>query len=177
VTEDDLRAELLALIASGRPERLMDLALSTLEGDDQTRAAARAELASLGETFSTLALAEPSASPSGALRSRIVATMKARAAEARRKRAILVIDMLNDHLTPGRALEVPRARAIVPALQARLEAARLAGVPVVYVCDEHEPDDSDLESWAVHNVRGTEGAQVWAPLAPQPGDRIVTNPT
>ncbi len=196
MSEDDQRegaaeeaaAELLALIASGRPERLMDIALATLDGGDEVRAAAKAELTSLGATLSTLALAEPAIAPSDALRKRIVASMAARTASAVRsaasarksgtsKRAVLVIDMLNDHLTPGRALEVPRARTIVPALQARLEAARADGVPVVYICDEHEPDDSDLDAWAVHNVRGSEGAQVWAPLAPKPGDRIVTKPT
>jgi nicotinamidase-related amidase len=178
-TAEGAAAELLALVASGRPERLMDIALATIEGDE-ARAAAKAELASLGTTLSTLALAEPAVAPSDKLRSRIVATMAARSAQARAassKRAVLVIDMLNDHLTPGRALEVPRARTIVPALQARLEAARAAGVPVVYICDEHEPDDSDLDAWAAHNVRGSEGAQVWAPLAPKPGDRIVTKPT
>jgi nicotinamidase/pyrazinamidase len=185
VSEDDhsegpaegAAAELLALIVSGRPERLMDIALATVEGSDEVRAAAKAELASLGATLSTLALAEPAVAPSEKLRSRIVASMAARTAKASNKRAVLVIDMLNDHLKPGRPLEVPRARAIVPALQARLEAARTAGVPVVYICDEHEPDDSDLDAWPAHNVRGSEGAQVWAPLAPKPGDRIVTKPT
>ena len=184
-TAEGAAAELLALIASGRPERLMDIALATIEGDE-VRAAAKAELASLGTTLSTLALGEPAVAPSPDLRSRIVATMAARTASAARsakargaasRRAVLVIDMLNDHLTIGRALEVPRARDIVPALEARIEAARAERVPVVYVCDEHEADDSDLEAWASHNVRGSEGAQVWAPLAPKPGDHIVTKPT
>jgi nicotinamidase-related amidase len=194
VSEDDLRAELLALIVSGRPERLLDVALAALPSGPSP--AARTELASLGETLSALALAEPEAAPSDKVRSRLVETLAARSAQTHRTgqrtgqrtahgtahgttttRAVLVIDMLNDHLTPGRPLEVPRARAIVPALQARLEEARRDGVPVVYICDEHEPDDEDLDAWSVHNVRGTEGAQVWAPLAPKPGDRVVTKPT
>lgn len=181
MTEDDLRAELLALIASGRPERLMDLALATFPGasEPQVQAAARAELLSLTRALSSLALAEPEVLPSDKLRARIVATMEARAGIGKRptKRALLVIDMLNDHLGEGRALEVPRAREIVPALQAHLDHARRDGIPVVYVCDEHERDDTDLDAWSAHNVRGSEGAQVWAPLTPKPGDRIVTKPT
>ena len=85
--------------------------------------------------------------------------------------------MINDHLTPGRALEVPRARDIVPALQQRLAQARGAGIPVVYACDSHEADDPDYESWPMHALEGSDGGAVWPDLAPQPGDRLVKKPT
>jgi nicotinamidase-related amidase len=85
--------------------------------------------------------------------------------------------MIRDHLTPGRPLEVPRARDIVVALAARIEQARAAGVPVVYVLDRHEPGDPELDEWSTHAVEGTEGAEVWPPLAPAPGDHIVTKPS
>jgi nicotinamidase-related amidase len=74
-------------------------------------------------------------------------------------------------------VEVPRARDIVPALAARLDAARAGGIPVVYVVDRHESDDPDFEAWTTHNVAGSKGAEVWPPLAPQPGDRIVPKAT
>jgi nicotinamidase-related amidase len=90
---------------------------------------------------------------------------------------MLVVDMQNDHLTRGRPLEVPRARDIVPALVARLDLARREGIPIVYVLDEHEPDDSDLDIWGTHNVKGTPGAEVWPALAPKPGDLVVRKPT
>jgi nicotinamidase/pyrazinamidase len=93
------------------------------------------------------------------------------------RRALLVVDMINDHLAPGRILEVPRAREIVPALAARIAEARNAGVPIVYVLDQHDPSDIDLDDWGEHAVAGTEGAQVWPPLAPTVGDRIVTKPS
>jgi nicotinamidase-related amidase len=93
------------------------------------------------------------------------------------RKAVLVVDMLNDHLVPGRPLEVPRARGIVPALVARLEQARRENVPVVYVLDEHEPGDSDLDLWGSHNVKGTEGAAIWPALTPKSGDRLVRKPT
>jgi nicotinamidase-related amidase len=47
----------------------------------------------------------------------------------------------------------------------------------VYVVDEHDPEDSDLDSWGAHNVRGTSGASVWPALAPEPGDMVVRKPT
>jgi nicotinamidase-related amidase len=90
---------------------------------------------------------------------------------------LVVLDMINDHLAPGGPLEVPRARAIVPALKSRLDDARRRRVPVVYVCDTHEEGDPDLAVWPVHALAGSPGADVWPELAPQPGDRIVRKPT
>ena len=68
-------------------------------------------------------------------------------------------------------MEVPRAREIVPALQRRLAEARARRAPVVYVCDSHEDDDGD--GLPDHARAGTEGADVWPALAPEPGDRVV----
>jgi len=166
---DETIADLLAVVVSGRPDPLVDVGLA------DAPAAVKAELAHVREALAGLALAESPVMPSPNLRSRILRSLAERARQPRR--AVLVVDMQNDHLTPGRPLEVPRARDIVPALVARLESARREGVPVVYVVDEHEPDDSDLDNWGTHNVKGTPGADVWAPLAPKPGDRVVRKPT
>ena len=66
---------------------------------------------------------------------------------------------------------------MVPALAARLDRARAAGTPVVYVCDRHESiADRDFDHWPVHNLAGTDGAEVWPALAPKEGDRVVTKP-
>jgi len=88
--------------------------------------------------------------------------------------------MVNDHLRPGSTLEVPRARAIVPALQQRIANARTAGMPIVYVVDRHTDDDSDMDfvdGWGAHNIEGTDGDAVWPDLAPESTDRIVHKPT
>jgi len=167
--DDETIAELLAVVVSGRPDLLVDVGLA------DAPPAVKVELAGVREAVSGLALAESPIMPSPGLRERIVRSLAERARPARR--AMLVVDMQNDHLTPGKPLEVPRARNIVPALAARLESARRERVPIVYVLDEHEPDDSDLDNWGTHNVKGTPGAEVWAPLTPKPGDRIVRKPT
>ncbi len=122
-------------------------------------------------TLATLAATVEPEPPPPALRGRLMATL---AGKAKLKRsALLVIDMIKDHLEPGRPLEVPRARDVVPALSKRLDAARAAGIPVIYIIDEHDADDPDLEEWGGHAVKGTDGSDVWPPLAPKPGDRIV----
>jgi nicotinamidase/pyrazinamidase len=166
---DEAMAELLALVVSGRADPLVDVALSDAPNPVKN------EFRAIREAFATVGLEANPIAPSSALRARILGSIDARALPARK--AMLVIDMLNDHLTPGLPLEVPRARGIVPALSARLDAARAEGVPIVYVVDEHDPEDADLDAWGAHNVRGTHGAEVWPDLAPKPGDRVVTKPT
>ena len=170
-TEELLTAELASQLFSGRPDRLIDVAVAQLATADR----ARRELANVRDTIAALALVDRAKKPGAALAKRIKKSVAKRMLVP--KKALLVIDMLNDHLTPGRPLEVPRARDVVPALQKRIAEARKNRVPVVYVCDEHDPSDSDLDQWAVHNVRGTKGAEVWPLLAPKLGDAIVKKPT
>lgn len=159
--------EILASALIPRPERVDDgiLALAPVEAQIAIRQAR--------ETMSYLGRALGPESPSADLKARLLGTITA----AKPRRAVLVVDMIVDHLAPGSVLEVPRARAVVPALTKRLDAARSAGVPIIYVLDEHEADDADLEEWGTHAVKGTEGASVWPELAPRASDHTVTKPS
>jgi nicotinamidase/pyrazinamidase len=129
----------------------------------------RRAVRSAREILAVLGRAEEPETPPAELRARLLDSLSRRPV----RRALVVVDMINDHLEPGSLLEVPRARAVVPALKKRIQDARAAGVPVVYVIDEHDPDDPDLDAWGTHAVKGTAGTEVWAELAPQSGDRIV----
>jgi nicotinamidase-related amidase len=173
---EELTAELVAAVLSGRPERLLDVALA------QEPPELRAAFYDVAKTVAALGLTAEPAAPSAGLRSRILATVGARMAArtATARKAVVVLDMIKEHLTPGLPLEVPRARLIVPALQARLEAARASGVPIVYLVDEHDPDDTDMdgvEGWGAHAIRGSEGTEVWPELAPRDGDHVVKKST
>ena len=160
--------ELLEIVLTPRQDRVAEAALTLLPED------LRHQTVAVQEDIAILALAEPAALPNDAVRERLLRTVQDTPAP---RRALLVVDMIHDHLVPGRILEVPRAREIVPALAQRIEAARKQGVPVVYVCDQHEPDDTDLDDWGEHAVEGTEGASVWPPLAPEAADTVVTKPS
>lgn len=75
------------------------------------------------------------------------------------KPAILVVDMLNDFVTG--ALACDRGKAIAPATARLLDAAREAGIPVIFCNDAHLPKiDRELEVWGDHAIAGTPGAQV-----------------
>lgn len=89
------------------------------------------------------------------------------------KKAVLVIDMLNDFVLKGALLEVPKGREIVPALKGRIEEARREGIPVIYVCDSHDKDDEEFKVWPPHAISGTEGAEIIKELKPEKKDYIM----
>jgi nicotinamidase-related amidase len=171
---DEPLAELLAFALGVRPERITDALLAQQPAEVALEhARMREALASLGAHFTPMP-------PGAALRDRVLATVAARRRKSRP--ALVVVDMTRDHLAPGSVLEVPRAREVVPALKERLRKARAEGVPVIYVVDRHDDDDSDtdpIDGWGAHNLVGESDAasHVWPDLAPESTDRIVTKPT
>lgn len=90
------------------------------------------------------------------------------------QKAFLVIDMLNDFVLEGAPLRVPGAVRIMDALRKRLVSARSEGVPVIYICDDHEPQDREFDLWPPHALAGTKGAQIVEALTPEAGDMVVT---
>ncbi|MCL2655760.1 MAG: cysteine hydrolase [Coriobacteriia bacterium] len=88
------------------------------------------------------------------------------------KKAVIVVDMLNDFVTGSLACE--RAQRIIAPMQKLVEAAREHGVPVIYSNDAHLPGiDHELELWGEHAMAGTPGAQVIPEIAPAEGDYVV----
>ncbi|MGA1874089.1 MAG: cysteine hydrolase family protein [bacterium] len=91
------------------------------------------------------------------------------------KRALIIIDMLNDFVQRGAPLEVPETRKVIPSIKRQIEESHKEGSPVIYVCDAHEPDDSEFRQfgWPPHAVRGTSGAEVVNELKPSGKDIVV----
>jgi len=98
--------------------------------------------------------------------------------------AVLVIDMANDFVYPtgviadaGGAEYQVRAQAIIPPLGRLLDAARDAGVLVIYATDAHQPGDSELNKWPPHAMKGTRQAEIVAGLTPGPTDVVLEKQT
>jgi nicotinamidase-related amidase len=98
--------------------------------------------------------------------------------------AIVVIDLANDFVLPGGVIADAggaeyrvRAQGIVPTLEKLLDAAREAGVTVVYATDAHTSADAELTKWPPHAMKGSWQAEIVAALAPKPGDLIVEKTT
>lgn len=104
-----------------------------------------------------------------------------------RKAALIIIDMQNGFIDPASALCVEGAAATVPACSRALDRARSLGMPVFHVVREYAEDGSDVEA-VRHDAWRDGGRPVSracanphsldepAPLAPQPGDRVIVKP-
>jgi nicotinamidase/pyrazinamidase len=95
------------------------------------------------------------------------------------KEALLILDMLNDFVRPGAPLEVPEARKILPVVRREIDKAHAAGLPVIFVCDAHAPDDKEFRKfgWSAHAVKGSRGADVVDELKPADGDILIHKTT
>jgi len=93
------------------------------------------------------------------------------------RKAILVIDMLNDFVDPRGALYCGEsARAIIPAVRRLMEEFSRQGDLIVVVKDAHRDDDPEFRMFPPHAVRGTWGAAV-IPELPVPQDAVVVEKT
>jgi ureidoacrylate peracid hydrolase len=99
-----------------------------------------------------------------------------------RKTAMIVVDMQNDFVAPGAAMETPAARQIVPKLAEALKICREAGIKVVYTAHVHRRDGCDMGLFddlhppiANRNalVDGTPGVEIYPELAPKAGEHVV----
>lgn len=90
------------------------------------------------------------------------------------RQALLVVDMLTDFLEPGGRLFCGEAaRTIIPRVTEQVEAARLAGTPVIFIADSHLPGDAEFAMFPPHCIQETPGAAVVEELRPRAGERII----
>jgi len=90
------------------------------------------------------------------------------------KRALIVVDMIEDFVHENGALYCgPSMQRIVPVIQRELARARDAREPVVYLTDNHLPDDAEFEVFPPHAIAGTNGASIVPEVAATPGDLVI----
>jgi nicotinamidase/pyrazinamidase len=89
-------------------------------------------------------------------------------------RALVVVDMIEDFVHEAGALYCgPSMATIVPVIERELERARASGEPVVYLTDEHLPDDAEFAQFPPHALKGTTGAKIVPEVAPHPGEIVI----
>jgi len=101
-----------------------------------------------------------------------------------KKCAIVLIDMARDFVEEGGFIADTggpdyraNAQAIVPPLARTLEAARKAGVTVIFSTDEHTPEDLEMKKWPPHSMKGTKWAEILPELGPEDGDLVLPKTT
>ena len=86
------------------------------------------------------------------------------------KKALLVIDMLNDFLEKDGALCIGDSEHIIQNVSSRIREYRSNGDPIVYIMDRHLPQDAEFKMFPPHCIAGERGAEVVDELAPREGD-------
>ncbi len=87
------------------------------------------------------------------------------------KKAIIVVDMINDFVT-GKLGSI-RAQKIVPNVAALVGRARSQGIPVIYLRDAHTPTDREMDIWGEHAMKGTAGSEIIPELEPEKADIVI----
>jgi nicotinamidase-related amidase len=100
------------------------------------------------------------------------------------KCAVIVVDMARDFIEAGGFIADAggeeyreKAKAIIEPLSKLLEAARKAGVTVIYSTDRHTPNDAELKKWPPHSMKGTKWSEIVPGLTPKPGDLDISKTT
>jgi nicotinamidase-related amidase len=98
--------------------------------------------------------------------------------------AVIVVDMARDFIEPGGFIAnaggseyQAKAKAIIGPLKRLLDAARKAGVTVVFSTDCHTPEDAEMKKWPPHSMKGTEWADIVSELTPEPNDLVLPKTT
>jgi nicotinamidase-related amidase len=89
------------------------------------------------------------------------------------KKALLVIDLLNDFMNEDSPMAVPGIFKIIDPIKEQIEKARKEVYPIIYLCDCHEEDDSEFKLFPPHAKKGTPGANVIDELRPEGTDILV----
>jgi nicotinamidase/pyrazinamidase len=79
---------------------------------------------------------------------------------ASRKIVFWEVDAQKDFMLPGGKLYVPGAERIIPNIKRLVDAARQARVFLVSSGCAHAADDPEFATFAVHCIRGTDGARI-----------------
>ena len=87
--------------------------------------------------------------------------------------AVLVIDMLRGFLEEGYPLYTgEECRSIIPHIQELLEREIKNASPVIYICDNHAPDDLEFKMFPPHCIEGTPETEIIPELSGYNGEII-----
>ena len=90
------------------------------------------------------------------------------------RKALIIVDMLNDFLDPQGALYCGDAsQEIIPFVQKRLQEYRKANDFVIYLRDAHDKDDKEFEKFPPHCVAGTWGGDFLSEIQPNGAETVI----
>jgi nicotinamidase/pyrazinamidase len=82
--------------------------------------------------------------------------------------------MIHDFADPSGALYCGASMpAVIDVCKREIERARRAGEPIVYLTDDHLPDDAEFKMFPPHAIHGSKGAQIIPALSATPDDVVI----
>ncbi len=82
------------------------------------------------------------------------------------RRVVIVVDMLRGFLEPGYPLDCgDAARAIIPAVRQCIEDEMARGATILWLADNHAPDDAEFAIFPPHCIRDTAESEIVPALA------------
>lgn len=93
------------------------------------------------------------------------------------KKALIIIDMLNDFVKDGAPLKVRGIEKIIEPIKKEIEKAKSQRYPVIYICDSHDENDKEFNLYPPHAVKNTEGAKIIEELKPEGSNIIIRKNT
>lgn len=86
------------------------------------------------------------------------------------KRVVIVVDMLRGFLEEGYPLYCgPGARKIIPNVVRLLKDMQAESAPIIYLADNHDPDDKEFQMFPKHCVKGSVESEIIPELSDYPG--------
>ncbi len=93
------------------------------------------------------------------------------------RRALLVVDMLNDFIQEDGALSVgPAGKEIIPHIKDKLKDYRKNGEFIFFVVDQHLSDDGEFTMFPPHCLKGEKGAELVSELRPENSSQEIVIP-
>ena len=87
---------------------------------------------------------------------------------------VLVVDMLRGFLEEGYPLYIgEECRRIIPHVRELLDREINKGSSVLYICDNHSPDDLEFKMFPPHCIEGTPETEVIPELSGYKGEKIL----
>lgn len=90
------------------------------------------------------------------------------------KKALLVIDMLNDFIHKDGSLYVGESSKLVKNIAKRIKEHRDSGNTIIYIMDNHLEHDKEFKMFPSHCVAGEWGSEIVPELAPLKGDYLIS---
>ena len=91
------------------------------------------------------------------------------------KKALLVIDMLNDFIKPeGKLYCGKQSEQIVPFIKEKIDEFKKNNDLIIFICDRHDKDDLEFTRFPEHCIENTRGAEVIDQLQYEGYDEYIT---